>query len=147
MYGSQFWVMTVTVAAAAVGAEEPLRWQKSRFGRSLSYERRVELDRWRSRMLLAASRSAVIPIVYHSQALREGEAREVAEEARAAPAQAKLLRRLLCAPCALVGVTTAMHGYCVCNVLCRHGITQSSPHAFLWIASVNVKGSGDLRLV
>ena len=72
----------------SLGAEEPLSRQKSRFGRSPSYERRVELDRWRPRMLLAASRSAVIPIVYHSQALREGEAREVVEEAQVAPARA-----------------------------------------------------------
>ena len=71
----------------SLGAEEPLSRQKSRFGRSPSYERRVELDRWRPRMLLAASRSAVIPIVYHSQALREGEDREVAEETQVAPAQ------------------------------------------------------------
>ena len=51
------------------------------------------------------------------------------------PRGRSMLRRLLCAPCALVGVSIAMHGYCVCNVLCCHGITQSSPHAFLWIAS------------
>ena len=56
------------------GAEEPVRRQKPRFGRSLGCERRVELDRRRSPMLLAAPRSAVLPVVCHSQAFEKGEA-------------------------------------------------------------------------
>ena len=70
------------------GAEEPVRRQKPRFGRSLGCERRVELDRRRSPMLLVAPRSAVLPVVCRSQAFEKGELREVAAETRVAPARA-----------------------------------------------------------
>ena len=74
------------------GAEEPVRWQKPRFGRSLGCERRVELNRRYSPMLLAAPRSAVLLVVCHSQAFEKGELSsercEVAAETRVAPARA-----------------------------------------------------------
>ena len=88
----------------------------------------------RSPKLFTVLRSPVHEISLLSPGVEESSRRRAGVEPHRALSNLcvePVLRRLLRAPCALFDVTTCMHGYCVCNVLCRHGITQSS-----WISTL-----------